>query len=253
MEYVLEAACVCDKGILRSNNEDNFCFNGYCMKKGELGIAEPVTLRTYAKKFQLFAVFDGMGGEAFGEEASFAAAKSVCAVCEEKSMSAIINDEKVLGIVKDANAAVVQCARSLRTQHMGCTVAMLCVTSERIYICNVGDSRIYRLRNGCLERMSKDDADISPLNRGKKPPLTQCLGIDPDEMRLDPHLREAAPKRGDCYLLCSDGLTDMISEERIAETMGIYEDTAACATALCSAALEHGGRDNITVLVCKTD
>lgn len=253
MKYILQAACICDKGVLRSNNEDNYCFDGDCMKKGRNGLAKPATLRVHGKAFRLFAVFDGMGGELFGEEASYAAAKSVCSVCKRGLSPAAIDETAIMKIVNDANMAVVQRARALQTQHMGCTLAMLCVTPERIHICNVGDSRIYRLRNGSLECMSRDDAAISPLNRGRKPPLTQCLGIDPDEMRLDPHFQETMLRQGDCYLLCSDGLTDMLSERQISEIMCAHVDVTACAAALCSAALEHGGRDNITVLVCKTD
>lgn len=253
MEYILQAACICDKGVLRSNNEDNYCFDGDCMKKGWNGLAKPAMLRVHGRAFHLFAVFDGMGGELFGEEASYAAAESVCTVCKSGLSPEVIDEATVLKIVNDANAAVVQRARALQTQHMGCTLAMFCVTPERIYICNVGDSRIYRLRDGCLECMSKDDAAISPLNRGRKPPLTQCLGIDPDEMRLDPHFQETVLRQGDCYLLCSDGLTDMLSERQISEIMSANVDATACVAALCSAALKQGGRDNITILVCKTD
>lgn len=253
MGYMLEAACMCDKGTLRSNNEDNFCFDGRCMEKGEQGLAVPAALKGAVEVPRLFAVFDGIGGEAFGEEAALAAAKTVCAVCEGRLQTNGIDREAVLRIAEDANAAVIQRARSLQVRHMGCTLAMLCVTPEKIYACNVGDSRIYRLRDGQLERMSEDDADRSPLSRGRKPPLTQCLGIDPAEMRLEPHLREIVPRRGDRYLLCSDGLTDMLPETHIAAVMRTYADAAACTAALCGAALQQGGRDNITVLVCKTD
>ena len=253
MDYTLEAACMCDKGALRGNNEDNFCFNGCCMKNGEQGLAVPLELKANTEKPSILAVFDGVGGEAFGEEASLAAAKTICAMCEELSPFTEIDSGAILKMINDANAAVVQRARDLQVRHMGCTVAMLCVTSARIYVCNVGDSRIYRLRDGCLERLSEDDADISPFSRGKKPSLTQCLGIDPTEMRLEPHLREIAPEKGDRYLLCSDGLTDMLPEMHIATVMDAYADTVACAAALCGAALERGGRDNITVLICKID
>lgn len=239
-----------NKGNLRSYNEDNYYFDGYCMERGAQGNLVPVTLRTPLPDTCVFAVFDGMGGEAFGDEASYAAAE---AMCRQQMPHGSIREETVLRLVETVNHAVVRRSQELCASRMGCTLALLCLSHGNIYACNVGDSRIYCLRGGQLLRLSEDDTDTSPMNRGRKPPLKQCLGIDPAEMQIEPHIKSAAFAREDWYLLCSDGLTDMVTETQIRAIMRSSINAAACTEALYDAALEQGGRDNITALVCKID
>ena len=85
----------------------------------------------------------------------------------------------------------------------------------------------------------------------KKAPLIQYLGMDPEEILIEPFIAKGDLKKGDQYLLCSDGLTDMLTNFEIADIMLNSPDAATCAENLIRAALEHGGRDNITVIVCR--
>ncbi|MCD8157265.1 MAG: hypothetical protein LUD53_07575, partial [Clostridiales bacterium] len=119
-----------------------------------------------------------------------------------------------------------------------------------VAICNIGDSRIFRLSKGQMEQLSMDHVGVAPY--GRKPPLSQNLGIPPTEMLIEPYAATAAYREGDIYLICSDGLTDMLSTNQIAQVLGQYpiETAAGC---LLEKALERGGRDNITIILCRTE
>ena len=82
-------------------------------------------------------------------------------------------------------------------------------------------------------------------------PLTQHLGIDPEELQIEPFIAEGEIRRGDRYLLCSDGLTDMLSDEEIAEVLGRAERAEDAVRILQDLALYRGGKDNVTILVCR--
>ena len=88
---------------------------------------------------------------------------------------------------------------------------------------------------------------------GRKPGLTQFLGIEEEEYQIDPQISVTETREGDLYLLCSDGLTDMCSEEEIVEILSRDEAVAACVEELTDRALKHGGRDNITVILCRVE
>ena len=129
-------------------------------------------------------------------------------------------------------------------------MAMVCFDRRQIYVCNVGDSRIYRLRDGELRQLSRDHVRQLVIPGQSKAPLSQYLGVDPDELRLTPAIVKGKLKLADTYLLCSDGLTDMVGEEEIRDILQAEPVTRSCAAALVDAALKNGGRDNVTVIVC---
>lgn len=153
------------------------------------------------------------------------------------------------------NTAVVRNANDRHTTRMGATLAMLYFTSHRYYICNLGDSRIYQLRKNKLTQLSEDHVEKLQLydrnGNPRKAPLTQHLGIDPNEMVIEPHIANGWIRHGDQYLLCSDGLTDMLSDEEILNIMNRPQKTSEHVGCLIEAALEKGGKDNITVILCK--
>jgi protein phosphatase len=86
---------------------------------------------------------------------------------------------------------------------------------------------------------------------GRKPYLTQYLGVDPEEMRICPSVSEHAVTDGDCFLICSDGLSDMLSEEQITAILQSGSDEEVTVQTLIVNALKNGGRDNVTVIVCR--
>ena len=148
-------------------------------------------------------------------------------------------------------------------KRMGSTLAALYMDEGMAVGCNVGDSRIYFIRGGKLAQLSVDHTivqqmvDMGVLTREearvhkKKNIITKNIGIFPEEMLIEPHFTEPVSlQEGDMFLLCSDGLTDMVRDEEIEEILSKKEITVQ-ADALVKAALKNGGRDNVTVLLVK--
>ena len=251
MAFRIEAACVCNTGKVRRNNEDNFYFDGHSLPAENRGLDETLLLSSPLRRLIYLAVFDGMGGENFGELASFAAAEGMRG--EEKRLRSV--REPRAGLLKELcqtlNEAVVSQAKELCTHHMGSTLSILCFSRDSVAVCNLGDSRAYRLRDGVLRQISKDHVEQRPGRSSHKAPLTQYLGVDPEDYLLEPYLAKGALAAEDQYLLCSDGLTDMLSDGEIAALMTAADSAEHCAEQLVQAALDHGGRDNVTVVVCR--
>ena len=212
------------------------------------GLKHPVVLENHLKNGLCMAVFDGMGGENFGEMASYAAARQMQQT--ERTLSDFwVPEKKYLErLVSQLNESVSSVQKEMLTEKMGSTIAALYFSGRYVYSCNVGDSRAYRLRDGEFMQLSVDHVEQRPGVR--KTPLTQHLGMDSEEIELAPHIAKGEIKKGDRYLLCSDGLTDMVTNFEITDIMLNSKDAEDCVQNLVHAALEHGGRDNITVIVC---
>ena len=145
---------------------------------------------------------------------------------------------------------------------MGTTLTAAYVGAEEVLVAHVGDSRAYRLRDGELARITEDHSLVEELLRQgrlteeeaeehpQRSIITRALGPEP-EVEIDTFAIAAAD--GDVYLLCSDGLTSMVSEAAIADILRATPDLAAAADALVAAALDAGGRDNVTVLLFRTE
>lgn len=248
MSFTIDAACGCHIGRRRTNNEDNYYFGGTYLAPDTLPPDQIAHLEGPLKSGLHLAVFDGMGGEEFGEVASHRAAQQLSR-CQKGHT---LRPERYLqALTAQLNDAVVAAQRELLTQHMGTTLAMLYFHRHHIYICNAGDSRIYRVRNGSAQQLSVDHVAIRPGQEHHKAPLTRYLGIDPAELLLEPHICHTPLVRGDTYLICSDGLTDMLTDLQISQILHTGGDAQACARLLIDTALDHGGKDNVTVIVCK--
>ncbi len=251
MAFMLNAACLCNKGRVRKNNEDNFYFDGRCLQADNVGLKHPVIMLKPLHDETYLAVFDGMGGENFGEMASFAAADSMQKFTR-KRMDYYISERTLLNdLCQRLNRAVLDKAGELCTERMGSTMVALCFSNNFVYVCNLGDSRAYRLREGEFMQISEDHVEKREDDMKKKPPLTQHLGIDPEEFVISPHIAKGELQRGDQYLLCSDGLTDMLTNLEIDEIMSKAATVDECADKLVQAALDKGGKDNVTVIVCR--
>lgn len=251
MGFVIEAACGCHMGKIRKNNEDNFFFDGKCLEMENNGLKNPAYIETPVKRGLCYAVFDGMGGENFGEVASYAAARQLQQT-ERTLGDFLIPERKYLNRLSlSLNEAVLRAKREQRTDRMGTTMVALYFSGRYVYVCNIGDSRAYRLREGEFLQLSEDHVERRPGREHRKAPLTQHLGIDPEDMLIEPYIAKGELKKGDMYLLCSDGLTDMLSNLEISCLMHESTRVDECAGQLIQAALEKGGRDNITVIVCR--
>lgn len=253
MRYKIEAACGNSIGKIRSNNEDNFCFDGICLPAINNGMETTQSYESDLKKRRYVAVFDGMGGENFGEEAAFQAANFL-KNRKKRFLELLISEKKYIKkICLEMNNAVLEAAKELRTSRMGTTVAGMSIDSEKAIFFNVGDSRIYKLRSGEITQISEDHVDKFIPRGRKKAPLTQHLGIKPEYFVIEPYITEEKVENGDYYILCSDGLTDMLTNEEIKNIIIEKEKPVDCVNSLINEAMEHGGKDNITVILCKVD
>ena len=227
-----------DPGLLRSVNQDNF----YIDPDG-----------------RFFIVADGMGGHAGGQEASLIATQTVKEHLENgwdpETSSYEILEEAIIkaneGILEDQQ-------NNPERGEMGTTVVVVLFRGEQPLKAHVGDSRLYRLREGQLEQITEDHTwvaralkmgDIEPQQAKTHPwrhVLFQCLG------RKDTHKPEIAKldiQTGDRLLLCSDGLTEEVADDAIEEIFKQNESCENIAENLIEAAKEAGGSDNITVVI----
>lgn len=247
MRFELEAACGSSIGRLRTNNEDNFFFGGETLAQENDGCRPPLFAR-FPSDAVCFGVFDGMGGADDGQVASWLAAQSFRMDQRDAAADEQLSEDFFRGAVEHMNTAV--CAEAAaRRNHMGTTAVMLGFCMDRAFVCNVGDSRAYRLREGRFSQLSMDHVSLRMYTR-RKPPLSQCIGLPPEELLIEPYIAELGVLAGDVYLLCSDGLTDMVPEDAIAEIL-TESDAGECVKRLIQTAEENGGRDNITVIVVK--
>jgi protein phosphatase len=205
----------------------------------------------------LFAVADGMGGHQGGEVASQLAVKSL-----ERSAGAITTADLIEG-VQLANSEVFEKGSEDPSLHgMGTTLCAVALVhsddEERIAVVNVGDSRVYLFKDGDLSQLTQDHSLVEDLVRqGRLTPeeaavhpqrniVTRVLGVYPD---ISVDSWELMPVTGDRYLLCSDGLFNEVSHDRIASVLRRLRSPQEAADELVRLANEGGGRDNITCVV----
>src|SRR6266568_4218462 len=221
-----------DTGKKRRRNEDSY------------GVAPP-----------LFAVADGMGGAQAGEIASKLAAVAL----EETDLGALSGEERVKSLIQEANRRVYERSNAdPNASGMGTTITVALVEDSGVTIGHVGDSRAYRYRGSSIEQITEDHSLVNELMKsGKLSPeeaechpqrsvITRALGTDPD---VDVDTFGVPAQTGDLFLLCSDGLTDMVTEDAI---LGVVErhrdDIDKALRILVKEANRGGGEDNITVV-----
>lgn len=241
MRYEIFYSCISHIGNVRSINQDNFICNGLYAKNDDFETKFPIKGRVDTKKPTLFGIFDGMGGEECGEIASHIAVQE--AVFTQLGKDAPFT---LIEYCKRANKKICEYAESNSITAMGTTAAILLFTKSEITLCNIGDSKIFRFSNGEIEQISKDHVVISAF--GTKPPLSQNLGIPTEQLLIEPYLSQGRYKNGDKYLICSDGLTDMLTVDEIKEILN-SNSTEEATTCLLNGALEKGGKDNTTLIL----
>ena len=191
---------------------------------------------------ELFAVFDGMGGEACGEVASLIAATE-----SKDYMSANASDREYLyELAELLNERVREETEARSLVIMGTTAAMLQVCGGDVYILNAGDSRIYKLNRHELRQISEEH--ITAVSGCKA--ITKFIGM-PAGHALRPYIAMGRYKAGDMFLLCSDGVTDMLTDEEICSIIDDKRDLSELVRRLVDAALEKGGVDNTTAVLLR--
>lgn len=257
MGYLIDAACGCRTGRVRGNNEDNFYFCGNILEQEHGDLEQLLRQKSPLDQEMCFFVFDGMGGEEAGEVASFLCAQTTKQYWDGSDEPAASASRKLESLCQKMNGRVCRETQRLECGRMGSTAVGLLFHPNKVYVCNIGDSRAFRLRDNELLQLSIDDIDFIPLpgmeTPKRKPRLSQHLGIFPDELTLEPHIAKGELQPGDQYLICSDGLTDMVTNIEICSIMKEQQTSGGCVNALIDRALERGGRDNITAILCRID
>ena len=218
-------------GCVRDHNEDSFRFD---------------------EQVGVWVVADGMGGHSAGEVAS--------GIVVERVERAVASGETLVDALHQANDAVIELASGTHGRRgMGSTAVVLRILSDRYEIAWVGDSRAYRWNGNELQLLTRDHSLVQELldtgsisaeeaiNHPHKHLITRAVGMNNGNLEVEQV--GGALGREDCFLICSDGLTGELSEGEISNffrDLGNEQDIVDC---LIDAALERGGRDNVTVLV----
>ena len=237
---------VSDVGCRRKNNEDMALAGGRFVRddarSGDLDFGPD----THAA----FAVADGMGGYEGGEVASEIVLRSLSAYVKE--MPAGLNNDGLVLALKDwaaqANRTVLAAAASNpRLAEMGTTLIALVCYEGRVASVHIGDSRLYRYRNGVLKPLTVDHSERELTGDDRIPSnlIYNYLGNE-GAFFADVVCWDGQVLSGDVFLLCSDGLSDMLTDDEIAEALEADDDPASCLIRQAKAA---GGRDNVTVLL----
>ena len=247
----LEVTAQTHPGVVRSHNEDS------------VATREAVGLVVLA---------DGMGGYNAGDVASGMATTLLASELErafsERSPSQVgaggtaFAHTALAQEIARANGAIYQAARS-QPQYagMGTTLVTAVFHNNSLTVGHLGDSRLYRLRNGEFETITRDHSllqeqiDAGLINKEQarlsqnKNLVTKALGVDPE---VEPSIQTLPVQVGDIYLLCSDGLNDMVEDEEIGMTLGMLAaNLPLCASQLIELANDNGGRDNVSVILVK--
>jgi len=235
-------------GHARENNEDKFDFY------------EPDEESLLAARGSVYLVCDGMGGHNAGQIASELAAKQFLHAYYHLGGTA---QEAARHAILQAHHYIAEMASKIPSRYgMGTTLTALILKQDEGILAHVGDSRCYRLREGVFEQLSRDHTLVAHLvEQGILTPeqaryhpqrnvIRQAVGVaDPSEP-LEPDIETFALQVGDLYLLCSDGLTDMVDDAEI-EAILRDEPPTRAAWRLVDRALANGGRDNITVVLVR--
>jgi protein phosphatase len=227
---IVEHSARSDVGREREGNEDNFLE------------APP-----------LLAVADGMGGANAGEVASGTVVEILAGARDEEMPAAL------MGALQDANARVHEMAKEDRAlSGMGTTTTAAWVSGSMLTVAHVGDSRAYRLRDGHFEQLTEDHSlvaglvklgKLTPAEAARHPQRSVILRAIGVESTVEIDVLEIPLEDGDLFLLCSDGLSGMIQDEVIKETLASEHSLSEMAEMLIDLANEAGGKDNITVVL----
>ena len=248
----IEVAGETNVGMKRTHNEDNF---------------------SIIEESGLYIVADGMGGHASGEVASKMAVDSM-----KEFFVATANDpertwpykmdrskgyeeNRLITGTKLANLRIYESAqRDSRQRGMGTTIVTIFAVEDGVYTAHVGDSRVYRLREGKIEQLTEDHSLLNDYIKMKrltpeeianfphKNVIVRALGMK-DTVKVDTRLEQ--PRAGDLYLLCSDGLSGPVTDEELLQICSSTGDLKGSATKLIERANTNGGPDNITVVLAR--
>jgi PPM family protein phosphatase len=227
--------------------------------KSDTGRQRRANEDSYFARAPIYAVADGMGGAQAGEVASQIAAQAF----EPQLREGQAPERQLKRIVQNANKRIHELAQDDDSRAgMGTTLTAALIGEDEVSLAHVGDSRAYRLRDGELTQLTSDHSLVEELRRQgrltdeqaadhpQRSIITRALGPEPD---VNVDTMTVPAKDGDLFLLCSDGLTTMVPEPRIAEIINGADDLNTAVRRLVQEANRRGGRDNITVVLFKVE
>lgn len=241
MSYKIIASAQSDIGLFRENNEDSW--------------AEDPSIHC-------FAIADGMGGHRAGEIASREAVSTFCQLMKKSLGDACtleMRTELMKTTIEQVNSHIYQLGKSDEEMRgMGTTLCTIQFDHDGVVYAHVGDSRIYRLRDKRLEQITTDHSlvrdliDLGQLSDQQVPEflykniITRAIGTEP---YVQPIVKNCEMRDGDIYLMCTDGLTDMLFREEIEAILNLAPTPSDAVSKLVASANARGGYDNITVIL----
>lgn len=247
IHYRIKYHAMSSVGNVRKNNEDNLFCGGRVRPLQDNGGTYSCAGVIDSRDNDFVAVFDGMGGEEKGEMASYIAAKAA----SEITFTPRDVHGQMLKFSKEINNRVRTYADENDIDVMGTTFAGIVFSDQDVYVGNVGDSRVYRIHNGQINRLSVDHT--LPKELAFRNIITQYIGMRDVEKGFDPAVVFNGYRTGDRYIICSDGLYENLKDDEIGALCMVSETVADAADILISQALALGGNDNITVIVCEVE
>lgn len=244
------------RGKIRENNEDSLYMSG-------IDVSDKYIKLYYRENYRLnertvFGVFDGMGGLYGGEIASGSA------VCKLAELVARDKNATLKDYIIEINEHI--CKKMCYIHKtMGSTAVILSVDDEKFEVSNIGDSRCYLLRENNIQKLSEDHTEsmmfrkmeedigtsLCRINGQTDNILTQYLGIPEQDFIIEPYTISGIIKRGDIFLLCSDGLSSMLCDDEICQELLKDNSVMEKRNILLKRALKKGGKDNITFILLK--
>ena len=228
----LTYTAISDRGSVRTENQDTLYLAHRYINQEHFITTEVDD----SSSLPIFAVFDGMGGELCGKEASTLAAQTLATQPADASfeMTCFAMNDMICQYMKENDI-----------KNMGTTAAMVRLNEDNAEFCNIGDSRIYLIDRLSMYRLSKDHTVEMP---GYRKALTQYLGVPKEEMLIEPHCGLINLKENSTLLHCSDGLTDLLSDVEIGKLI-VTNTNENASELLVEEALKRGEKDNISVIL----
>jgi PPM family protein phosphatase len=231
-------------GAVRDHNEDSLVIGQWTLCAAET--ETPQTLAFPIASPLVVAIADGLGGHPAGDVASTFVVRELAQVGPT-----LDSEQKLRDVLNACNKALYNIAADQPTLlAMGTTVAGVLITSDQVFAFNVGDSRVYTHGPDGLRQVSVDDSPPLPPGQDHTAIVTQTLGGGLTYTDVEPHVA-AFPQSTDVrWLICSDGLSDLVDNETLSDLLKEAEDSRA-AFELWKAAIEAGGDDNITLALVR--
>jgi protein phosphatase len=245
IHYKIKYHAISVAGNVRKNNQDNLYCNGKLRSLEDNTEVYSCYGELDSRDNPFLAVFDGMGGEEKGEMASFIAAT---AASQMEFDSKDVHGQ-MLKFTKEINHRVRSYADENEIEVMGTTFAGIVFSETDVFVGNVGDSRVYLVKDNGTEQLSVDHK--LPEELAFRNIITQYIGMGDDTKAFDPAVIFKGYSSGDRYIICSDGLYEKLKPQEIGALCMVAETVTDAADILVSQSLAQGSSDNITVIVCE--